>query len=167
MNSKAQFGNILLIGVILLVFSMCVIVAHIVVQQYTTASAGFITEPVAQDIITQGGSSFAVWDYGFLFLTIGTFIGLVVSAMNIRTSPIFFFITLLALALELFLIPSVTNIFEGITTSSGVTSYLTVATSYPFMNTIMFALPFILAFALAVFLIVFFGKPFGESGNEY
>lgn len=165
MNNKAQFGNFLLIGVILLIFSMCVIVSHIVVQQYTAASAGFITEPVAQDIITKGGDSFGVWDYGFLFLMVGTFIALIVSATQIRTSPVFFFITLLMFALELFIIPSISNVFEGITTSAGVSGFLSVATTYPIMNSIMLALPFIFAFAVALFLIIFFGKPFGEGGE--
>lgn len=167
MNNSAQLGNIVLMGVILIGVAISVILAHIILVNFTASSGDLITEPVAREILTKGGNAWSVWDYGFLILTIGTFIALIVSATMIRTSPIFFFIMLLALALELFMIPSITNIFMGFTEASAINDTVVVETSYPFIFSIMKFLPFISAFAVIVFLILFFGKPYGSGNNEY
>jgi hypothetical protein len=168
MNKKGQFGNIIVFGVLLSVLALSVTISFIVVKQYANASAAAITEPVAQQIIIKGGNSFAAWDYGFIFLVAGTFVAMIVSAKRMRTDPIFFWVTILMLGIELFLVPIFSNVLNEVYNSSGVTQYVNVSTTFPMMSFITLNLPFIAAFLIFLFIVVFFAKPYSEGGTgEY
>jgi hypothetical protein len=166
MNNKGQFGNILLISVILLILGLTIPISYMIVKQFTANSGVLITNPTAQAILTAGGNSFGVWDYGFVFLMVGTIFGLIVSATQIRTSPVFFAVFLFMLALEFFLVPIFSNVADEFFKTDAINSSVVVATSFPIMNSILLNLPFIMAFALIIFLVVLFGKP-SEDNNVY
>ena len=164
-SKKAQFGNIILFGVVITILILTSIITYIVLEKYAVASVGVITEPVAQDIIVQGGNAWAVWDYGILFLTGGLFVGMIISAIFIRSHPVFAWIFILALVLELFMIPMMSNILYEFKETDTINDTVDVSADFPIMNFIIEKMPLIMAFAIIVFLIVFFGKPFQQIGE--
>jgi hypothetical protein len=170
MNSKGQFGNILLVSIIIVVVILSSIIGFVILKKYDTATAGVLSTE-AHDIVTKAGNSWIVWDYAVLFLAVGTIIALGISALFIRTHPAMFFFTMIMLILELFLVPMLSNVMYEIKNSAGINATVNVSSSFPIMNYVSNNLPLIMAFAIAIFLIIFFGKPSlsqqGGEGNVY
>jgi len=167
-SKQGQFGNIILFGVVITILVFTSIITYVVLAQFTIASADVITEPEALQILTDGGNAWVLWDYGILFLTGGLFVGMILSAIFIRSHPAFAWIFIVVLMLELFMIPMMSNILYEFKENDAINDTVDVSTAFPIMNFIVEKLPLISAFAIIVFLIVFFGKPFermGEAGG--
>lgn len=164
-SKKAQFGNIILFSVIIIIFILSIIVSFIVLKNYAIATTDIITDPIARDIITKGGNAWVLWDYGVLFLTGGLFVGMIISAIFIRSHPVFAWIFILAMILELFMVPMMSNIIYEFKESEVINDTVDVSAEFPIMDFISNKMPLIMAFAIVTFLIVFFGKPFQQVGE--
>lgn len=164
-SKRGQFGNIIIFGVVITILILTSLITYVVLDKYEEASSSVLTEPVAQDIIQDGGNAWAVWDYGILFVTGGLFVGMILSALFIRSHPAFTWIFIVVLMLELFMIPIMSNILYEFKESDAINDTIDVSTTFPIMNFIAEHMPLIMAFAIIVFLIVFFGKPFERIGE--
>lgn len=166
-SKKGQFGNIILFSVVITILVLTSIITFVILDKYADATVTTF-DPIPQEILTKGGNAWVVWDYGILFLTGGLFLGMILSAMFIRSHPAFTWIFIVMLMLELFMMPMMSNILYEFKESEAINDTIDVSTAFPIMNFITDKMPLIMAFAIISFLIVFFGKPFeriGESGG--
>ena len=99
-------------------------------------------------------------DSMFLLITIGFMIAIVVSAILIRSHPVFGVIAIIIMIVFVAASIYITNSFREFTSNSEIGSY---ALDFPMMTTIINNLPKFALFMMVVFIIVLFAK--GKQGS--
>lgn len=102
-----------------------------------------------------------LFDTLYPFLLFGIILMCIVSAMMYNSHPVFFFISIIILAVTILLGVVYSNVYQQITES---TEFGSTKDSFSVTTFIMRYLPFIIALLVIIFMIVMFGKPGGQGG---
>jgi len=117
--------------------------------------------PHAQYVINRGLETFSMFDYMFLFYTIGIGLFVIVSSFFIDTHPVFFvFGVLLLLPIIIFMGAQISNIFYEFATADVMAS---VANQFPYTVIIMSNLPTYFLLIGLLIAIVMYVKPSERS----
>jgi len=93
-----------------------------------------------------------VMDQAFVFISIGGAIAILIWAYYIKSSPVFFFLSLFILAIVILIVPPIANVFQDISETDRFSTY---TSDYPFMMILFNNLPtfiFFIGFILSVVL---------------
>lgn len=144
--------ELILAMVILLAFALVVILGQTFLTNMKT-TAGPMLNPTANSILDNVITGFYTFDTGFLILTAGLFLALLVSAFYIQTNPVFFIVFLIMLILDVFFSPTISNIFLEFGANPSVSG---VVNNYPMIIQVFQNLPvIILVFGVLTMVILY------------
>jgi len=144
-----------------------VITLLVVGKMFTSVEQSFVNSSMFDNetkemVTTQEGNFYSIFDFVALFLLVGMLIAMIVSALFIRTHPIFFFVIVFVFVLTAFMGALFTNVFESVAGSSG---FSDVADRLPLTEVVMNNLPYFGVVALFVMVVVLYAKFRMETGG--
>jgi len=159
MNKKGNVPDLIYIIVILFSLGITIIIAANFYAQYTDniSTNPAFDNPTNTNIESDANTMLASLDYIFIFFFIGLIISTIVLGFQIRTHPVFFFISLILLIVVTILAGSMSNVYEQFTTNT-TASIQTTAVSYTAMNFLFAHLPLFIAFIGVVIMVIFYAK---------
>lgn len=167
-NKRASLADVIMIGVILLVFSMGTLIAFYISNEINTkiAESGALDSlagaPKARNAMNQVNNMYPnIVDNSFLFLTIGLAIVAIILAMLVAVHPIFFVFYIVMLLVVIFISGVFSNIYQEMAAVSTLTD---VASQLVFTSYVMTYLPFIVGVIGFIIAIVMY-KTFQASGQ--
>jgi len=150
--------DIISIVVLVLVFAMTVLISYRVISDWDDKTAAIGVPAV---YATNSLNALKVFNYGFLFIFVGSMIATIITAFSIRTHPAFFIVSLIVFAIVIALSAILSNVFEEFIVSdlvSGITS------NFGVMINIMQNLPMWVTGLGAAILIALYAKSRGGDG---
>ncbi len=138
MNRKGSIFDWILIPVILLAAS---IFFFVISTMSNAINTNFQTSDLGSEgkaLVQKGADAVSSQGIWFLFIAIGLLIGAVVSAYLIPSSPIFFPIMIIFIALSIFLSGAFANVYESFSSNESMSTALS---QLEYINEIMTALP--------------------------
>tara|TARA_R100001530_G_scaffold125792_2_gene94409 strand:- start:167 stop:670 length:504 start_codon:yes stop_codon:yes gene_type:complete len=159
MNKKGNVPDLIYIIVILFSLGVTIIIAANFYGQYTDSisSNPAFNNSANTKVQTDANLMLSSLDYIFIFFFIGLIIATIVLGFQIKTHPIFFFISLMLLIVVTILAGTMSNVYEQFTTNT-TTSIQTTASSYTAMNFLFNHLPLFIAFVGVVIMVIFYAK---------
>jgi len=159
MNRKGNVPDLIYIIVILFSLGVTIIIAANFYGQYTESIADnpAFNNPVNTAVEADAETMLAALDYIFIFFFIGLIISTIVLGFQIRTHPVFFFISLILLIIVTILAGTMSNVYEQFTTNT-TSSIATTASNYTAMNFLFAHLPLFIAFIGVVIMVIFYAK---------
>jgi len=157
MNKKGNIPDLVFILVILFIFAMFTFIGF---KIYSAYSESVMDDPMFNttrgNIIDDAGHrALAVMDYAFIFIFIGLILSTIILGFQIRTHPIFFFLSLLALVVVIILGAQFSDIFTDFSDSDNMAG---VASNYIIIMYVMNNLPLFLLFAGIAIMVIFYAK---------
>lgn len=128
---KGNVLDILIIVIILVGFGLTVLITNVLYIQMA-ATGGLNTTTQSQSIVSTTNEQFQIFDYAFLAIVLGLSLTSVIAAARVRTSPLFFFISLILLTIVLLIVWVAQSVFNSTSTQLG-----SIITNYPIMSFIM------------------------------
>ena len=168
MNKNGSILDILFIGIALFVFAIGCLIAFTVWEEFkeTTNDNQTINWSTSywSNVERNQDKVSTNWDYIFLFLMIGLTISLILSTFALKSHPVFFVVSILAMAIFLVVAGALSNVYEDI----GAEATLADAnTEYNIMEYVMDKLPFFLLIIGAIGLVALYAKSRFEGGGGY
>ena len=159
MNRKGNVPDLIYIIVILFSLGVTIIIAANFYGQYTDSIADneAFNNTVNTAVESDAETMLAALDYIFIFFFIGLIISTIVLGFQIRTHPVFFFISLILLIIVTILAGTMSNVYEQFTTNT-TSSISTTASNYTAMNFLFAHLPLFIAFIGVVIMVIFYAK---------
>ena len=152
--------DLIVITIALFAFAVAGIFGYYIIDQWNTEAAESL--PAEAQTITQIGlTSFSTIDYIFVFLTFGSMLAVIILAFRIDTHPIMFAISMIVLAVIVFIVPHIANAFLEI---SGSTVFASTMTQFPLMTLIWQNFPLIIFLFGILLSIVIYGKMRSDYG---
>lgn len=147
-------------------FAVSVVIGWYVFSSIRTQflSMTMVTDiPEAVQIIGYGRSTILSLDYLFVLFIAGLLIANIVAVIQIKTHPVFFFVSLFALIVVIILAAQFSNIFESIVDTGGLSDF---TTDFPIITWFMDQYPITLFLMGIIILIVLYGKYRFMGGYE-
>jgi len=159
MNRKGNVPDLIYIIVILFSLGISIIIGATIYDQYTDSislNPAFNNSANIQ-IESDADTMLAALDYIFIFFFIGLIISTIILGFQIRTHPVFFFISLILLIIVTILAGSMSNVYEQFTTNTTL-DIQTTAANYTAMTFLFNHLPLFIAFIGVVIMVIFYAK---------
>ncbi len=113
-NKKGSFFDAFFIVGFIFVMGITILLGGQILNSINDVVDGNnLFEQKSQDVITKQSEKYrSVWDSVFLFIFVGLFIASIISSLFIDTHPAFFFVTIIAMTILVFLTAILSNIYE-------------------------------------------------------
>ena len=165
LSKKAQVIQVAYFLIVLLAVALTILTMKYIINEFHDGvnEAGYNTttiEQVESNIVTGWEMS----DYGFVIVTIGLFIGLIISSFMIPTHPVFFVVNVFGIIFLVFL-GMITSNFYGEIVAGDDAVFAEEAETFELMNFIMSYLPYIAAGIIFITSIVMYVR--GSSTPQY
>lgn len=132
-----SMSDLYAVAVAVFVFGVSLLVAMKMHDGLVSNSTVFANSAAMDAVAT----SLGILDYGVVFLTVGLFVVSIVLATRIPTNPVFFPISLLSLALSVFVSAQLANVYLVIADTS---AFQAIANSLPFTTRILSNFPLVI-----------------------
>lgn len=157
MNKKGNIPDLVFILVIVFLFAMFTFIGFTV---YGAWSDQVMDEPlfnttVGNSIDDSADRSLAVLDYAFIFIFLGLVLSTIILGFQVRTHPVFFFLSLLALVVVVILGAQFSDIFTTFSESGDIAA---ATSNYVIISYFMANLPMFLVFAGIAIMVIFYAK---------
>jgi len=157
MNKKGNIPDLVFILVILFIFGMLTFIGFTI---YGSWSDQVMDDPlfnttVGNSIDDSADRSLAVLDYAFVFIFLGLILSTIILGFQIRTHPVFFFLSLLALIVVVILGAQFSDIFTTFSESGDIAA---ATSNYVIIMYVMNNLPMFLVFAGIAIMVIFYAK---------
>ena len=168
---KGNLQDQLLLSIIFLAFSIVIIFSYTIWSAMSpalnvtlSAANGGVLSPGTALVMNQTNTTLLMFDQLFVFMIIGSFIAIIISAFWLDTHPVYFIISFILLIFIIGIYAILGNIYGQIETATGLQA---AASNYPLMEEFWSNAPTIaLLFAIPL-IIVLYSKMRGKSGNAY
>jgi len=162
---KGTVLDLLGILLILFIFSVCTILATILMGAFTqnvTDSGQMEGEALA--ILQNTNVYMTSFDSISVFVTFGLILAVILGAFMIDTHPAFFIVTVFLLLIYMVIVPQFSNVFLAFAENEQVIS---TANQFPYMIYMWQHMPLIILISVVVISIVIYGKVRGGSQGGY
>tara|TARA_R100001530_G_C4295255_1_gene149070 strand:- start:207 stop:710 length:504 start_codon:yes stop_codon:yes gene_type:complete len=159
MNKKGNVPDLIYILVILFSLGITIIIAATFYGQYTAniATNPAFDNPTNANVEASANQMFSSLDYIFIFIFIGLIISTIILGFQVKTHPVYFFISFILLIVVTILAGSMSNVYEQFSTNS--TAIVTdTAANYTAMNFLFSHLPLFIFFIGVVIMVIFYAK---------
>lgn len=161
-SKKGSFPDLLFVFLVCLVFGIMVVISTYIKDQIFPSMEAFYGEgSYAKNVSTQVGGSFAVFDNIFMLIYFMLCLVPILSAILVKTNPVWFVINIMVLLIILYITPVFSNIMLAFwnTPQFGVYAYGGGgSTTYPVMTLLFKYLPYVTVAISAILSIAMFGK---------
>ena len=134
---KGSVNDLFTVSVTVFVFAISLMMAK-KMQTGLTNSSPFFGDSEAMAAVS---TSLGIMDYGTVFLTVGLFVVSIMLATRIPTNPVFLPVSLLSLALAVFVSGQLANVYLMI---GNTTAFQAVANSLPFSTKVLSNFPLVI-----------------------
>lgn len=156
MNKKGNVFDSAYVAIYLFAGAMVVITGAVAWNQISPNLKQSFKSDLAQDVLVVGDNIYPQFDYVYLGLIIGLIIFVVMSAMLVKTHPIFFVMSIIVLAIVGVITPQMSNAFSQFRSQEAIN---TTSSDFPIVNYTMNNLPLIICIVGIVIIIFLYGKP--------
>jgi flagellar biosynthesis protein FliQ len=167
-NKKGNVGRSLFL-LLAFIFSLAVSIA-IGWYVFSSIRTGFLnmdmvsSNPNATAMLNYGRVAFLNFDSLFVFMIVGLLIANIVAVIQIKTHPLFFFISLLALVIAIVLAAQFSNIFENIIAEDELLNF---SADFPIITHFMDYYPmYFLVMGILILIIVYAKYRWAEGYGE-
>ena len=159
MNKKGQVPDLFMIIVVLTLFAVTTVVMVTFYNAYTDSVAdnAAFNNTWNQQIEANADTLNENYDYIALFILVGLTILTIVLGINIRSHPVFFFISLLLLTITTIVSAIFSDVYTKLATGSG-SQVAATASTYTIIPFIMNHLPMLIFFIGVFIMILFYAK---------
>jgi hypothetical protein len=157
MNRKGNIPDLVFIVVIMFTFAIMVFLGFKVYSAYSdqVMDNEYFNTTTGVAIDEAAYRTLAVLDYAYIFLFLGLILSTIILGFQIRTHPVFFFLSFLALIVVTIVSAQFSNIFSTFTESPEIAS---ITSNYIIISYIMGNLPMFIVFAGIAIMVVFYAK---------
>ena len=163
-RKKANVFDTAQISIWLFAGAIVVIIGAFAWNQISPQLSENLDSAVAQNVISTADTVFPYFDYVYLGLVIGLIIFVVMSAIMVRTHPIFFVVSIIVLAIVGLITPQMSNSFSEFRQQEAINA---TSMDFPIVNYTMENLPIIICVIGIVAIIFLYGKPKGEGNVTF
>lgn len=154
MNGKGQFLD--QVAPIILIFILSTVAIAFVFLATTTQDSFTAASSEAGSIIGKVISIFAGFDNGMALIILSLYAGVVITAIFIRSHPIFFIITLVLMIFAVIVVAMLANAWETMVGTDAFTSI--VDSNFPITKTIFQNAPLLTVLGIVVWGVAFYAK---------
>jgi hypothetical protein len=151
MNKKGSFGDILYLGVFLFILAIVIGIGWVIYSRFN-AEWQTHSELGAESLeIMQNAKDryVATYDNLFLVILVGMYLGALLLAWNIDTSPVFFLLSLVMMGVIVIVTAVLGNSWYTYSTNAALSSYIDDFTIIPFVMTHLVEMFVVMGFGLA------------------
>ena len=159
MNKKGQLPDLFLIIVILSLFAITTVTMVTFYNSYTETLEGnaAFDNPWNEAVEENADNLNKGYDYLFMFILVGLAILTIVLGLNVRSHPVFFFISLLLLVIVTVVSAIMSDVYTQLATNSSSAIEAT-ASTYTIIPFVMNHLPMFMFFLGMFIMILFYAK---------
>jgi hypothetical protein len=151
---KGTILDLPVIVIMLFALGVSIFFGYKLLLEFISGTEGYLN-PSNIALLERGKTAMQVFNYGFLFITVGFGIGAIIGAFMLDTHPIFLPFSIMMFIIFLFITAQFTNVFYEI---ASLVEFTAVTDAFPVIVTVFKNLPLILAVFGVIMLIVMFGK---------
>lgn len=160
MGNKGSVLDLFFVMVSIFVVGITILVGRFLWTEISPELTSHFTSTTATSVVTTVTSGFAIMDYVFMFMAVGSGVGIIILAYVVDFHPIFIFFTIILLVFAILVAPSLSNVFDEIGSTSELSDTLAL---YPMMDTFMSNYPLFIMVIGFLLMIVMYGKAGGVS----
>lgn len=167
---RGSIYDLFFIAALLTVITLVTIISFAVFDQITTSSAWYNTMSVSPAVtqinatVSSTNTAYLAFDTALIFFYIMINLAAVISALFVRTHPIFFFASLLLMIFFIILSAVLANVYYEVASNSFLQSY---ATQFPLLYNLFLYLPYVSLVSSFLIAVVMYGKTPSGGQNEY
>lgn len=151
---KGSVQDIIIFAIVLFVMTFSIIISYLILDELHGGTENLLNSR-SRTMLAEGRSTITIFNAGFLVLTIGFGIAVIVSSFYIRTHPVFFFFAFLMLVIFIMVGAIFTNIFWEFINA---TPFANVVDAFPIMIEVMKNYPLVICVIGFLAILVMYAK---------
>jgi len=155
-KQKGSVQDLVTIATAVFTFGLTLLIAMRMMQGFNQYQFFATSEAMAA-----AGQALSIMDYGSVFLTVGLFVVSILLASQTPSSPVFLPISLLSLALAVFVSAQLGNVYAVISSTG---AFQTVAGSLPFSTKMLYNFPYIIGVGGFMIILALYARS-GDGGG--
>lgn len=161
-RGKKGILDIFIIIIIIFALAVSIIIFYVIIHAIKTPLSETLNNPTSTEVLEKTETTALNYDYIFPITIVFLGIFVIISSFFIRSSPIFFFISVILLVIAILISAILSNTFESFTASPDINAS---ASNFVTTSWFMGNLPLVIAVIFMLAVIVMFAKPWNDGGG--